>query len=282
MAITAADVKALREKTGAGPMECKNALTQCNGDAAAAEKLLKEKGLAAAEKRSERATSQGLITVKKNNSACVLVEADTETDFVVRNPEFIKLGEEIAGIALEKGIEAPNDELNALVKDLATKIRENMALKRIKLIKIGANEYVDTYIHLGGALGVAVLVSSDNPEIFKNEDVKTFIHDISLHIAAYAPQAVSKEGISVAVIDEQREILKKQMEGDEKLKGKPEKVLNGVLTGKVNKWLADICLMDQSFVKNDKLTVAQAIAECSKKAGAPLKVNSYTYMKVGE
>jgi len=282
MAITAADVKALREKTGAGPMECKNALTQCNGDAAAAEKLLKEKGLAAAEKRSDRATSQGLITVKKNDSACVLVETDTETDFVVRNPEFIKLGEELAGRALEKGITEPDDELNGMVKDLATKIRENMALKRIRLIKAGANEYIDTYIHSGGALGVALVVSSDRPEIFKNEEVRTFVHDICLHIAAYAPLAVSKDGINAQAVNEQREIFKKQMEGDEKLKGKPEKVLGGILAGKVNKWLAEICLLDQSFVKNDKLTVEQAIAECAKKAGASLKIRSYTYLKVGE
>jgi elongation factor Ts len=168
-AISAADVKALREKTGAGMMECKNTLVETEGDFAKAEKLLKEKGLAAVEKRSDRATKEGKIFVKirdkgEAGSTAVLVELVSETDFVARNPEFIALGGAIADRILEKGY-AESDlspegevfgELGAMVTDLATKIRENMNLKRIKLIHAGAGEYLTSYIHGEGAIGVVV------------------------------------------------------------------------------------------------------------------------------
>jgi hypothetical protein len=138
--ISASDVKALREKTGAGMMECKNALVETDGDFAKAEKLLKEKGLAAVEKRAGRATNEGKIFVKIKDSGiqgstAVLVELVSETDFVARNPDFIALGGAIADKILEKSYTEPNDELNGMVSDLATKIRENMSLKRIRIVK---------------------------------------------------------------------------------------------------------------------------------------------------
>jgi elongation factor Ts len=144
MAVTAEEVKQLREKTGAGMMECKNALVSTNGDMAAAEKLLKEKGLAALEKRSGRATNEGKVftKIKEDGSAAVVLELASETDFVARNPEFIALGETIAGLALEKGYTEPNDELSSLVTNLATKIRENMGLKRLKVLRAGDGEYL--------------------------------------------------------------------------------------------------------------------------------------------
>jgi elongation factor Ts len=281
--ISAADVKKLRDKTGAGPMECKNALVSANGDFDQAEKLLREKGLAAQEKRSGRATSEGKIFVKTaaEGAAAVLVELSSETDFVARNPEFIALGEEIAAKALENGITAPNDELNALVTELATKIRENMSLKRIRLLAANANEYVTQYIHGDGNIGVAVKCSSDKPEIFKDDEVKGFVFSLALHIAAFNPYALDKGKIDPAYIAEQEEIFRKQMEQDEKLKGKPANVLEGILKGKVSKHLSEICLLEQGYVKDEKLTVAKAIDEAAKKAGAKLEIADYAYFKVG-
>ncbi|MDR3302721.1 MAG: translation elongation factor Ts [Spirochaetaceae bacterium] len=281
MAITAADVKTLREKTGVGPMECKNALTETAGDMAAAEKLLKEKGLAAAAKRTDRATNEGRITIKQKDNKLVLVETTTETDFVARNPEFIALGEALAGIALEKGHEEPNEELHALVKDLATKIRENMALRRIKLVKTGANQYADSYIHGDGALGIVVVVSSDKPEIFAKPEIQSLVHDLALHIAAFNPEAITREQISADFIKEQEGIFRKQMELDEKLAGKPQNVLDGIAGGKLNKLLADICLLDQKFVKDDKTAVSKVLAEAGKAAGASLKIDEFVYLRVG-
>jgi elongation factor Ts len=281
--ISAADVKKLRDKTGAGPMECKNALVSTNGDFAAAEKILKEKGLAALEKRVGRATNEGkvFVKIKGDGSAAILVELVAETDFVARNPDFIELGKTIADKALEKGISAPNDELNGLVTELATKIRENMGLKRLCLVKANPNEYLTQYIHGDDKIGVVVKCESDKPEIFKTDDVKTFIHSLALHIAAFNPAAINRDKIDQNWLKEEEEILRKQMEQDEKLKGKPENVLKGILQGKINKYLSEICFLEQGYVKDEKLTVAKAIDECAKKAGAKLTVNDYVYYKVG-
>jgi len=281
--ISAADVKKLRDKTGAGPMECKNALVSTNGDFAAAEKILKEKGLAALEKRVGRATNEGKIFVKtkSDGSAAVLVELNAETDFVARNPDFVALGGVIADKALEKNVSEPNDELSGMVQELATKIRENMGLKRLKQVKASSNEYLTQYIHGDGNIGVVVKCESDKPEIFKDEEVKAFIFSLALHIAAFNPAAIDRAKIDQAWLKEQEGIFKVQMDQDEKLKGKPEKVLAGILQGKVTKYLSEICLMEQGYVKDEKQTVAKAIEECGKKAGAKLTVNDYVYYRVG-
>jgi elongation factor Ts len=281
--ISAADVKKLREKTGAGMMECKNALVAAEGDFSKAEKILKEKGLAALEKRSDRATNAGkiFIKIKDDGSAASLVELSSETDFVAKNPEFIALGETIAGIALDKGIESPNEELSGMVTDLATKIRENMSLKRLCLVKASSGECLTQYIHGDGNIGVVIKCESDKPEIFNNEDVKSFIFSLALHIAAFNPAAIDRSKIDQNMIKEQEEIFRGQMEQDEKLKGKPENVLAGILQGKINKYLSEICLLEQGYVKDEKLTVAKAIEECAKSADAKLAINEYVYYKVG-
>jgi elongation factor Ts len=292
MGVSAADVKNLREKTGAGMMECKNALMETNGDFAKAEKLLKEKGLAAVEKRSGRATNEGKIFVKVQNSAAALVELATETDFVARNPEFIALGDVIAGRVLEKGCTEPDlspggkaaEELSGMVTELATKIRENMGLKRVKLVKAGPNEYLTQYIHGDGNIGVVVKMGSDKGEVFQKEEVKALAFNLALHIAAFNPLALDRSKIDPAFIKEQEEIFRKQMEGDEKLskmkEAKPEQ-FEKILQGKLNKYLSDICLVEQGYVKDEKFTVAQVLTDTGKQAGAPLTVVDYVYFKVG-
>ena len=281
--ISAAEVKKLREKTGAGMMECKNALVATEGDFDKAVKLLKEKGLAALEQRAGRATNQGKVFVKINDagSAAVLVELNAETDFVAKNDEFIALGEKIASQALDKGLTEPAAELNAMVQDLATKIRENMGLKRLCLVKAESNQYLAKYIHGDGNIGILVKCESDKPEIFKNEDVKSFVFTLALHIAAFNPTAIDRNRIDKDWLKEQEGIFKVQMEKDEKLTGKPEKVLEGILQGKVNKYLSEICLMEQGYVKEEKITVAKAIEDCAKKAGAKLTLTDYVYYRVG-
>jgi elongation factor Ts len=282
MAVSASDVKKLREKTGAGMMECKNALEEFGGDFDQAEKLLKEKGLAAVEKRAGRATNEGKIFVRIQDKTAALVELATETDFVARNPDFIALGEAIASRVLEKGYAEPNNELAGMVTDLATKIRENMSLKRVKLIKAGPNEYLTSYIHGDGAIGVVVALSADKPEVFTKEEARAFAFNLALHVAAFNPYAIDQSAIDSGWLKEQEEIFRKQMEQDEKLKDKPEKVLGGILTGKMKKLLTEICFVDQSYVKDDKITVAQALADAAKQLGATLTIASYVYFKVGE
>ncbi|MDR0555248.1 MAG: translation elongation factor Ts [Treponema sp.] len=283
--ISAADVKRLREKTGAGMMECKNALVSTGGDFNQAEKLLKEKGLAAVEKRADRATNEGKIFVKvKDNGAqgtAVLVELASETDFVARNPEFIALGGTIADIALEKGYTEPNGELSSLVTDLATKIRENMGLKRLQVLKAGPGEYLTSYIHGDGNIGVVVCVEADKVETLQNEEFRSFAFSLALHIAAFNPMALDRSRIDQTFLAEQENIFRKQMEGDEKLQGKPANVIENILKGKVNKYLSDICLLEQGYVKDEKFTVAQALEDCGKRLGAKLRIKDYVYFKVG-
>ncbi|GHV06272.1 elongation factor Ts [Spirochaetia bacterium] len=287
MAISAADVKNLREKTGAGPMECKKALESTNGDFAAAEKLLKEKGLAAVEKRADRATNEGKVFVKVANngtagSLAVLVEIASETDFVARNPDFIALGGVIADRVLAKGYTDVNEELSGLVSDLAAKIRENMSLKRVRVVKAGTNEYLTSYTHGDGNIGVVVKLDSDKPEIFQKEDVKEFAFTLALHVAAFNPAALDRSKVDPAFLKEQEDIFRKQMEQDEKLKGKPANVIDNILKGKVNKYLSDICLLEQGYVKDEKFTVAKALEDFGKQNGAKISVNDYVYFKVGQ
>jgi elongation factor Ts len=281
--ISSNDVKTLREKTGAGIMECKNALKETDGDFAKAEKLLKEKGLAAVEKRSGRAANEGKITIKikGDGSAAALVELASETDFVARNPEFIALGENIADKVLEKNYAEPNDELNGMVTDLAAKIRENMNLKRIHTVKAASGEYLSSYIHGDGAIGVVVKAGSDNADLFNNAEAKDFVFSIALHVAAFNPTALDQSKIDAAWLKEQEEIFRKQMEQDEAMKGKPANVLENILKGNVSKFLKDICLMDQAYVKDEKVTVAAALADAGKRFGAKLNVIEYVYFKVG-
>jgi len=283
--ISAADVKRLREKTGAGMMECKNALVSCEGDFDSAEKLLKEKGLAALESRSDRATNAGKVFVQVNSAGdtAVLVELASETDFVSRNPEFTALGEDIAKRALEKGAEADasDEELTGMVSNLATKIRENMSLKRIRFLKAGAGEHFTWYVHGDGEIGVVVKCVSDKPEIFGDDDVKTFVFSLALHVAAFSPYALDRGKIGESYVAEQEGIFREQIRQDEELQKKPANVLEGILKGKLNKHLSEICLMDQGYVKDEKFTVAQALADRSKKLGAKLDVAEYVYFKVG-
>jgi elongation factor Ts len=276
-------------------MECKNALVETGGDFAGAEKLLKEKGLAAVEKRSGRAAKEGKIFVKLQDrgeagSTAVLVELVSETDFVARNPEFIALGGAIIDEILEKGYAESDlspggkayDGLAAMVSDLAAKIRENMSLKRIKLVNAAAGEYLASYIHGDGAIGVVVKCGADKGEIFGDTDVKAFVFTLALHIAAFSPMALSRDKIDAAWLGEQEDIFRKQMEQDESMQGKPANVLENILKGKVSKFLKDICLLDQGYVKDEKFTVAQAVADAGKRAGAQISILDYVYFKVGE
>ncbi|MDR3147369.1 MAG: translation elongation factor Ts [Treponema sp.] len=285
MAVTAEDVKRLREKTGAGMMECKKALVDSEGNFEQAERLLKEKGLAALEKRSDRATNEGKIFIKIATNSAVLVELASETDFVARNPEFIALGNRIAEQALEKGYTDLNDELAAPVQDLATKIRENMSLKRVKVLRAGPNEYLTQYIHGDGNIGVVVKLGSDKADLFTKQEARDFAFTIALHIAAFNPMALSHDKIGGAYLKEQEEIFRKQMEGDEKFskmrEAKPEQ-FEKILQGKVNKHLQEICLLDQGYVKDEKMTVAKALETYGKNLGAALDIRDYVYFKVGQ
>ena len=277
MEIKAADVKALRDKTGAGMMECKNALTECNGDPAAAEKLLKEKGLAAVEKRSGRATSEGLVLIKNTEKKAVIAELTCETDFVAKNVDFIALGDKIINTAYDKGITSVTSELSDMVLELATKVRENMALSRLEAVNAGADEYISKYIHSDKKTGVVVMLKADKAEVFANKDVQDFAYDCCLHIAAFTPLYTATSEVDAGYIADQKEIFTVQA----KESGKPENVQAGIVQGKLKKHLAEICVLEQPFVKDDKLSVAKKMEVVAKAAGGKLSVSKIILFQLG-
>ena len=265
MAITAADVKALREKTGAGMMECKKALTECNGDIAEAEKSLKEKGLAAMAKRSERATSEGRLFIRQDGYKIAVIELTCETDFVAKNADFIAVGEKMLDVTLAKGYTKVEVEHEEILEPLKVSIRENMKVAKVEVFDVPATASAAYYVHSDFKTGAVVIVDGSTADT-----VKTFAKDCCLHIAAFTPSYTSKKDVPQSYIDEQKEIFKAQMDQDEKMAGKPENVKEGILQGKINKHLAEICFEDQMFVKDDKKTVTAKLAETGKEAGATL------------
>lgn len=276
MEIKATDVKALRERTGAGMMECKKALVETNGDAAAAEKLLKEKGLAAVEKRAGRATSEGRVFIKIQDNKAVICELTCETDFVAKNADFIQIGNDIVNTVFEKGYTEVNKELSDMLLDLATKIRENMSLRRLQVIDVPAGAVVSSYVHSDGKTGVVVVITADK-DVSNSAVVKEFAYDCCLHMAAFTPAYIKREDVDEAYIAEQTEIFTKQVESLDK----PENVKAGIVKGKINKHLADICFMDQPFVKDDKVSVAKKMEEIGKAADAKLTMDQVVLYQLG-
>ena len=282
MEIKPIDVKNLREKTGAGMGDCKKALIEAEGNIEQAVKILKEKGLAAAAKRSARATKEGKIFTKIKGNKAVILELNCETDFVSRNEKFIALGDKLTDEIIATGAKEVTPGLTTLVTEAIGVIKENMTLPRFKVLEIADNEYAAQYVHGVGNIGVIVKFKADNKALFDNEAVKAFAFDCALHVAAFAPVALSPDKISEAYIKEQTEIFQAQMDQDPKVAAKPDQVKAGILQGKLNKHFAEICFLDQAFVKDDKKKVSQVLAETAKAAGGKLEIAEYVYYKLGD
>ncbi len=282
MEIKASDVKKLREKTGAGMMDCKKALVQAEGDFAKAEKILKELGLAAAQKRGGRVTKEGQIFSKIAGNRGVVLELNSETDFVAKNKEFVALGEKLATTILEKDLSEKNDELDGFIKEAIGKIKENIELKRFKVLKAeGDSEYLVNYVHRVGDIGkiaVLILFSLGKAELKDNDRFKETAFDIALHTAAYSPLFLSRDKVDEAYIKEQEEIFAKQAE---KL-NKPANVIQGIVKGKLNKHLGEICLLEQAFVKDQNLKVSKVLENLSRELGGDIKIKDFVYFKLGE
>ncbi|MFP4114802.1 MAG: translation elongation factor Ts [Spirochaetales bacterium] len=277
--IKATDVKKLREKTGAGMMDCKKALTEAAGDFAKAEKILKELGLAAAAKRGGRATNEGRVFTHVGTGTAGILEVSCETDFVARNQDFVALGERIVAGMVESGKPATDPAYAELVQEAITTIKENMAIRRGELIEVSENEFVSDYIHgESGRIGVLAKIKVDKPELLSNEAVKSFAFDVALHVAAFRPTFLSVDTADPSYVSEQEEIFNAQA----KALGKPENVTKGIAAGKLKKHLAEICLVDQGFVKDEKRSVAQVAKDLGKEVGGNVEVAGFVYYMVGE
>jgi len=276
MEIKATDVKLLREKTGAGMLDCKNALVKAEGDFAKAERLLKEQGLAAAVKKSERATNSGKIFSRVDTERGILLELTSETDFVARNAMFQELGQALLTKVAEQKLTEPTDELHVMVKETIGKIKENMQLRRIVTLKLGPNDVLVEYIH-DDRIGVLLRFTLGDRKVYENPKVKETLFDCALHVAAFAPMFLTRDKVSPEFLSEQEAIFTKQAEQ----LGKPANVTQGIVKGKVAKLLAEICLMDQPFVKDDKRKVSKVLEDLAKEAGTKIELAEYAYVKLG-
>lgn len=278
MAVQAADVKKLREITGAGMLECKKALTETDGDIKKAEKVLKERGVAAATKRSGRATNEGRIFSHTKGDAGGLLELACETDFVARNSDFVSFGENLIAKVVEDGRTEVDSELEQKVKELISILKENIKIRRFDTINSSENEMLIDYIHGEGRIGVIVKFHAEDASKLQEERVKNLAFDCALHVAAFNPIYLSKDTVEADYLKEQEEIFYKQVQQ----LGKPEKVLEGIVKGKLNKHLSEICLLNQGFVKEEKKSVQQILQEVSKEIGTTLSITGYLYYRVGE
>lgn len=279
MAVTAADVKKLREKTGAGMMDCKSALVEADGDFAKAERILKELGKAAAAKRSGRATNEGRIFAQVEGDKAVLLELACETDFVARNESFIALGEELCADVLARGVSEPDAAMEERVKDAISTIKENMSLRRFSTIEKENGDIFSTYLHGDtGRIGGIVRVSANDSAALEKEEAQEFAFDCALHVVAFRPLYLSAAAVDEAYRKEQEEIFTEQA----KNLGKPEKVLQGIVQGKLRKHFAEVCFLEQGFVKDEKKSVAAVAKEVGTAIGATITVSDYRVFSVGE
>ncbi len=290
MAFTAKDVQTLREKTGVGMMDCKKALVSSDGDMDKAIEYLREKGLAAATKKAGRIAAEGIVSsyydyIKKIG---VLVEVNSETDFVAKNEDFQKFVSNIAKTIAESNpadVEAlHNTKLSGndrtVIENLQDKILsigENIKIRRFE--RIEGN--LSIYIHAGGTVGVMVNFSVKD-DIADNDKFKVMGKDIAMQIAAMSPQYLDELSVPADVILYEKGIIAAQLKEDEKMKNKPEKVLEGIIGGKLAKLFKDICLLDQQFVKNSDLSVGQYVDTVAKELGTDIKVLGFVRFAKGE
>ena len=279
MEIKASDVKALREKTGAGMMDCKKALVESEGDTTKAEKILKELGLAAAAKRTGRATNEGRRFTYVGNGRAGMLEISCETDFVARNTDFIAMGNRIAKAMVEEGLDVDSGKVDGELKEAMSTIKENMTARRFASMDIGSKDLVVDYVHGdGGTVGVLVKLTAEDEAVLKDEKATTLAFDLALHVAAFAPQFLSEDTVDPAYVKEQEEIFTTQANN----MGKPANVVQGIVKGKLKKHLSEIVFLNQPFVKDDKQSVKQMVESIGKALGSAIDVTDYKYYRVGE
>ncbi len=292
MAITAAMVKELREMTGAGMMDCKKALNETNGDMDAAVEFLRKNGQAKAEKKAGRIAAEGLCTVVvKDDKTAAVVEVNSETDFVAKNDTFKSFVEAVAAQAVDSDAadldaflaEAWKEDSSKTVKDALVEkiavIGENLNIRRFEKVT-AENGCVVSYIHGGGRIGV--IVEAETSVV--NDTVKEALTNLAMQIAALSPKYVSRDEISEDYIAHEKEILLAQIMNDPKESQKPEKVINGMIEGRVNKELKEICLVDQVYVKAEdgKQSVGKYLEAVSKEVGAAVSVKRFVRFETGE
>ena len=288
-AVTAAMVKELRERTNAGMMDCKKALLAADGDMDKAIDWLREKGLAQAAKKASRVAAEGVVAQYVTPCGCtgVIVEVNCETDFVAKTDNFAAFANNVAKhiakanpadvdeLMNQKFVDDETKTISDLVSEATVAIGEKISVRRFA--RFQTEGVVATYIHMGGKVGVLVEVATSE-EGKNNEDVKQFAHDLCPQIAAAKPEAVRREEVDSEKLEKEREIQRaKALEA-----GKPEKIVDRIVDGQIEKYYKEVCLLDQQFVKDPDKSIKGLMAEVSKAAGAPLDVVRFVRFERGE
>ncbi len=289
MAITAQQVKALREKTGVGMMDCKKALVECDGNEEAAVAYLREKGLAKAQKKAGRATSEGWIgyAATEDGTAATLVELKCETDFVAKNEKFQETLAHIAqtlnkqeaatpaAVALTEAQAAPFAEG---VNELITVLGENTQLGRFCKLAVNGPGMIGHYIHANGKIGVLVTVETGTQESLAKDELGVMAKDIAMQVAAVNPACCTPEELPQDTIAKEKEIYLNQA----KEEGKPEHIAEKIVIGRLNKYYKEVCLLEQPFIKDDSKVIKDLVKETAKALGDTVKVTGFCRMALGE
>ncbi len=286
MAFTASDVKSLREKTGCGMMDCKKALTESNGDMDKAIDILREKGLAAATKKSGRIAAEGVAFACTNEEGTVgvAIEVNAETDFVAKNADFNNFVKMCADTVIEnspKDMEAlmackasgSNMTVEELVREKVLTIGENIKIRRFKRFE----GIVSTYIHASGRIGVMVKFDT-TPEVAAKDEFKAFAKDVAMQIAAVNPSYLNKESVPEDVLEHEKKILTEQVIND----GKPANIAEKIVMGRIGKFYKENCLIEQIFVKDNNITVKEYADQTAKNLGAEIKIVDFVRFEKGE
>jgi elongation factor Ts len=291
--ITAQMVKELREKSGAGMMDCKKALAEAEGDMQKAMNLLRERGAAIASKRSSRVAKEGLIAchITPDRKTGALVELNCESDFVARSDDFkalvTDLAEHVAGVdcldtMLQSKTKREGLSVEELIKSLIGKIGENMVLSRWARFVAGegggGDGFLVSYIHPPGKIGVLVEISTSGKDLTAEAEFIEFARDIAMHVAATAPICVGRSEVPEATLSQEREIFRKQALNE----GKPEKIVDKIVDGRIQKFYAEACLLEQPFAKNPDQKVEEYVKQNAAKFGAELGVARFLRYKLGE
>lgn len=289
MSITTADIKHLRELTGAGVLDCKKVLQETDGDIEKAIELLRKKGLAAASKKASREANDGLVSasVSDDRTTGVLVEVNCETDFVARTDDFKNFVEALVRqVSEQPGLDnveallaAPfiDNESNTVAQQLTELIAtlgENMMVRQVARFELNDGGLLDSYIHTGGRVGVLVDVAGGSAD---NSQFAELAHDVALQIAAAAPQYITEDEIPADVTEAERNIYRAQVAEDKK----PDDIKERIVEGKLKKWYTQVALMDQEFVKDSNLTIAQLLKQHSKAVGTEIRVRRFARFELG-
>ncbi len=292
MQITAQLVSQLRERTGAGMMDCKKALTENAGDFEKAIEYLRKKGIASASKKAGRTAKEGTVYAlnDKENNAVVLVEVNCETDFVAKTDNFQKAVDNIArhiakanpenatALLAQKFSGDSSKTVDDYVKESIAILGENMNVRRFVRYPLTPGTEVQTYIHAGGKVGVIVEVALPNTSKATHEHFATYLRDLTMHIAAASPQFLKPEEVPADLVAKEKEIAMAQLQ----TQNKPADVLEKIATGKIAKYFEEACLINQKFVKDDKKTINQLTAETGKAMGETIHINRFARFLLGE